>query len=280
MNTKIQIVSFSHKGNRPNQEDCLCSGLVFDKEPLYYAVVCDGIGGHKNGEIASKLVCDSFSRSFKSVKNEGYVDLVAIFNNALAYAYEQLESYDEGGLSIKRMGTTLTCVLLYKNKGLCAHIGDSRIYHIRNTFFRSKILYKSLDHSLVNELIALGKLKPEDANSHPERHRITRAIQAYNRVNATIHSCDNVKPGDYFFLCTDGVLEQLTDSKLCEILHAKTKDAKLKLREIEKECYAKTQDNFSSCLIQIPEYSIMQRIKYLSLLLQKIKMDSDSGGNQ
>lgn len=280
MSSKIQIVSFSHKGNRPNQEDCLCFGSVCDKEPLYYAVVCDGIGGHSNGEIASKLVCDSFSRSFKSVKNEGHVDLEAIFNNALAYAYDQLESYDEDGLSIKRMGTTLTCVLIYKKKALCAHIGDSRIYHIQNSFFGSKILYKSFDHSLVNELISLGKLRPEEANTHPGRQRITRAMQAHNRVNATIHSCDNVKPGDYFFLCTDGVLEQLTDSKLCEILHAKTKDAKLKLREIEKECYAKTQDNFSSCLIQIPEYSIMQRIKYLSLLLQKIKMDSDSGGNQ
>ncbi|MBR4856969.1 MAG: serine/threonine-protein phosphatase [Bacteroidaceae bacterium] len=269
MNTKIQIVSFSHKGNRPNQEDCLCSGLVFDKEPLYYAVVCDGLGGHSNGEIASSLVCESFSRSIENVENEGPVDLVAIFNNALAYAYEQLETYDEGGLSIKRMGTTLTCVLLYKKKALCAHIGDSRIYHIRNTFFRSKILYKSLDHSLVNELIALGKLKPEDVHSHPGRHRITRAMQAYNRVNATIHLCDNVKPGDYFFLCTDGVLEQLTDLILCGILHAKKKGVKLKLREIEKVCYSKTQDNFSSCLIQIPEYSIMQRIKYLSLLLQR-----------
>lgn len=280
MKNEIDIATFSHKGNKPNQEDCICYGSVCGSEPLYYVVVCDGLGGHSNGEIASSLVCESFSRSIENVENEGPVDLVAIFNNALAYAYEQLESYDEGGLSIKRMGTTLTCVLLYKKKALCAHIGDSRIYHIRNTFFRSKILYKSLDHSLVNELIALGKLNPEDANSHPGRHRITRAMQAYNRVNATIHLCDNVKSGDYFFLCTDGVLEQLTDSILCGILHAKKKGVKLKLREIEKVCYAKTQDNFSSCLIQIPEYSIMQRIKYLSLLLQKIKMDSDSGGNQ
>lgn len=270
MKNEIDIATFSHKGNKPNQEDCICYGSVCGSEPLYYVVVCDGLGGHSNGEIASSLVCESFSRSIENVENEGPVDLVAIFNNALAYAYEQLESYDEGGLSIKRMGTTLTCVLLYKKKALCAHIGDSRIYHIRNTFFRSKILYKSLDHSLVNELIALGKLNPEDANSHPGRHRITRAMQAYNRVNATIHLCDNVKSGDYFFLCTDGVLEQLTDSILCGILHAKKKGVKLKLREIEKVCYAKTQDNFSSCLIQIPEYSIMQRIKYLSLLLQKI----------
>ena len=280
MKNEIDIATFSHKGNKPNQEDCICYGSVCGSEPLYYVVVCDGLGGHSNGEIASSLVCESFSRSIENVENEGPVDLVAIFNNALAYAYEQLESYDEGGLSIKRMGTTLTCVMLHKKKALCAHIGDSRIYHIRNTFFRSKILYKSLDHSLVNELIALGKLNPEDANSHPGRHRITRAMQAYNRVNATIHLCDNVKSGDYFFLCTDGVLEQLTDSILCGILHAKKKSVKLKLREIEKVCYAKTQDNFSSCLIQIPEYSIMQRIKYLSLLLQKIKMDSDSGGNQ
>ena len=269
MDLKVQIAAFSHKGNKTNQEDCISYGSVWNNESLHYVVVCDGLGGHSNGEIASSLVCESFSQSIKCVKNEGHVDLVAIFNDALAYAYDQLESYDDDGQSIKRMGTTLTCVLLYKNHVLCAHIGDSRIYHIRNTFFGSKIIYKSLDHSLVNELIALGKLKPEDAHSHPGRHRITRAMQAYNRVNATIHLCDNVKPGDYFFLCTDGVLEQLTDLILCGILHAKKKGVKLKLREIEKVCYSKTQDNFSSCLIQIPEYSILQRIKYLSLLLQR-----------
>lgn len=252
MKNEIDIATFSHKGNKPNQEDCICYGSVCVSEPLYYVVVCDGLGGHSNGEIASSLVCESFSRSIENVENEGPVDLVAIFNNALAYAYEQLESYDEGGLSIKRMGTTLTCVLLYKKKALCAHIGDSRIYHIRNTFFRSKILYKSLDHSLVNELIALGKLKPEDANSHPERHRITRAIQAYNRVNATIHLCDNVNPGDYFFLCTDGVLEQLTDILLCDILRKNKKNAvHSALNEIEKLCENRTNDNHSCCLFQI-----------------------------
>jgi protein phosphatase len=252
MKNEIDIATFSHKGNKPNQEDCICYGSVCGSEPLYYVVVCDGLGGHSNGEIASSLVCESFSRSIENVENEGPVDLVAIFNNALAYAYEQLESYDEDGLSIKRMGTTLTCVLLYKKKALCAHIGDSRIYHIRNTFFRSKILYKSLDHSLVNELIALGKLKPEDANSHPERHRITRAIQAYNRVNATIHLCDNVKPGDYFFLCTDGVLEQLTDILLCDILRKNKKNAvHSALNEIEKLCENRTNDNHSCCLFQI-----------------------------
>lgn len=252
MKNEIDIATFSHKGNKPNQEDCICYGSVCRSEPLYYVVVCDGLGGHSNGEIASSLVCESFSRSIENVENEGSVDLVAIFNKALVYAYEQLESYDEGGLSIKRMGTTLTCVLLYKKKALCAHIGDSRIYHIRNTFFRSKILYKSLDHSLVNELIALGKLNPEDANSHPERHRITRAMQAYNRVNATIHLCDNVKPGDYFFLCTDGVLEQLTDSLLCDISRKNKKNpVHSALNEIEKLCKNRTNDNHSCCLLQI-----------------------------
>ena len=248
-------------------------------------VLCDGMGGHENGEVASETVSQALGKYLDNLL-KGYSSLTAnMFREALTYAYDELDKRDTGGF--KKMGTTMTCLCLHNEGYLVAHIGDSRIYHIRPSLTdaekgRQGIIYQSSDHSLVNDLLRAGELTEEEAQNFPQKNIITRAMQPNleRRHKADIYSFTDIKAGDYFFLCTDGVLEQLTDSKLCEILHAKTKDAKLKLREIEKECYAKTQDNFSSCLIQIPEYSIMQRIKYLSLLLQKIKMDSDSGGNQ
>ena len=88
MKNEIDIATFSHKGNKPNQEDCICYGSVCVSEPLYYVVVCDGLGGHSNGEIASSLVCESFSRSIENVENEvKYLITLKKENECLEFEY-------------------------------------------------------------------------------------------------------------------------------------------------------------------------------------------------
>ena len=141
-----------------------------------------------------------------------------LFKQALEYAYNELDKKDTGGL--KKMGTTMTCLYLHKKGYLVAHIGDSRIYHIRPN---TGIVYQSSDHSLVNDLLRAGELTEEEAINFPQKNVITRAMQPNleRRHKADVFSFSDIKKGDYFFLCCDGVLEQLTNDHLCEILSDK-----------------------------------------------------------
>lgn len=113
-------------------------------------------------------------------------------------------------------------------------------------------MYQSADHSLVNALLYSGQITPEDAKDYPRKNVITRALQPHSskRFKAETHILHDVKDGDYFFLCCDGVLEQLTNDKLVEILSTKNSDAE-KIHLIESESLGKTKDNFTAYLIPI-----------------------------
>ena len=133
-----------------------------------------------------------------------------------------------------------------------AHIGDSRIYHVRPN---TGIVYQSSDHSLVNDLLRAGELTEEEAVNFPQKNVITRAMQPNQerRHRADVFSFKDIKGGDYFFLCCDGVLEQLTNDKLCEILSGKNFSDTQKLEAIKQVCDGKTKDNYTCYLIPIDQ---------------------------
>jgi hypothetical protein len=177
-----------------------------------------------------------------------------VFRQALEQAYEQLDEKDAAPDDGKKMGTTLTFLYLNRRGVLMAHIGDSRIYHLRRENGTVTILYKSHDHSLVNDLLRADIITPEEAAHHPKRNVITRAMQPHqaSRSKADIRQTDDVKAGDYFFLCSDGILEQISDSTLCYILAKETGD-KAKIGEIHRACRGRSKDNFSAYLIPVAE---------------------------
>ena len=146
------------------------------------------------------------------------------------------------------MATTLTCVCFHKDGILAAHMGDSRIYHVRPNV---GILYRSADHSLVQALLQAGELTPEEAKTFPRKNVITKAIQPHSaHLSAEVQNITDVKSGDFLFLCCDGVLENLTDERLTEVLSMTCSDAE-KLKLIEAESIDKTRDNYTAYLIPI-----------------------------
>ena len=168
---------------------------------------------------------------------------------AVSLAYDELEKIDlkdaDGKVS---MATTLACICIHKNGILASHIGDSRIYHIRPDY---GLLYQSADHSLVNALLQAGELTIEEVPNFPRKNVITRAIQPNRkRAKVEVHQLTDVQSGDYLFLCCDGVLEQLSNERLVEILSMKISD-KEKLSLLEQESLDKTKDNFTAYLIPI-----------------------------
>ena len=227
-------------------------GDIISPKPL--SLVCDGVGGHENGEVASSAVCESFAATLEGVNPENFDKNV--FEDALKRAYDALDEKNAStSLSSKKMGTTLAFLHLNHRQALMAHIGDSRVYHIRKEETgETSILYKSSDHSFVNELVQCGIITEEEAAKHPRRNVITRVMQPNleKRYCADIHITGNVASGDRFFLCTDGVLESVSDTQLCQIISENTNDEAM-LKAIDELCQEHSRDNFSACLVSVIE---------------------------
>lgn len=245
-----QPLTFSEIGRKDNQEDCIYPKYDEVSNRSSFFILCDGMGGHDNGEVASATICNALGRYFESHIPENGIMTIDIFNQALTFAYDELDKQDTG--SVRKMGTTMTCLYLHKNGYLVAHIGDSRIYHVRP---QSGIVYQSSDHSLVNDLLRAGELTEEEAKVFPQKNVITRAMQPHleRRHKADVFSFSDIQEGDYFFMCSDGVLEQLTNDKLCEILSNKKLTDVDKLEAIKQVCEGKTKDNYTCYLIPIDD---------------------------
>jgi serine/threonine protein phosphatase PrpC len=176
-----------------------------------------------------------------------------LLNEALTKAYRALDEQDNGAL--RKMGTTFTFIGLHAGGCLAAHIGDSRIYQIRPG---KGLLYQSADHSLVNDLLKTGEITVEEAIGHPQKSVLTRVMQPCleQPYKAEMHQLYDIQSGDYFFLCSDGVLEQLTNEQLLSILSDATLSDKEKVEKLEAVSRGKTKDNYTAYLIPIDQVEL------------------------
>lgn len=229
-------------GRRFTQEDALTQ---WDHRLF---VLCDGIGGHDKGEVASQTVSQALEQWFQA-----NIDPEAPFTDqqlkeALAYAYEALDHYKED--TPKQMCTTLTLLYIGTNGVTAAHIGDSRIYHIRP---EAGVLYQSRDHSVVFDLLQAGKITLKEMATHPQQNIVTRAMTpgADKRSQPDIIHITDVQAGDYFFLCSDGMLEQMDNDELVSLLTYKRSDAEK--REQLMAITSTNTDNHSAWIIHVKE---------------------------
>lgn len=234
-------------GQRDNQEDSIfpAFGKATDDDRLF--ILCDGMGGHEHGEVASQTVCKAMSDTILSLSKQSFTDDDLL--DALQTAYRQLDCLDNSHL--RKMGTTL-CLLYFHQGGLtAAHIGDSRIYHIRPK--ENRILYQSRDHSLVYDLYQAGEISYEEMRTSPQKNIITRAIQPgeENRVRPAIVHIADIQPGDFFYICSDGMLEQMDNDELCRLLSTDGSDEKKRMQLIAAT--SDNKDNHSTYLIHIKE---------------------------
>lgn len=213
MKYKVKVYSILEFGQRkdssgrPHQEDCLYPAPGYLSAGDRTFILCDGMGGHDAGEVASATVCGTIG---KALAADGRNFTPEDFPAALDAAFNALDAKDTH--AEKKMGTTLALLRLYGEGAFIAHIGDSRVYHIRpgKTGKDTEILHETSDHSLVNELIKAGELTREEARNSKQKNIITRAMQPNldSRPKADTYTTSDVRPGDYFYLCSDGMLEQ------------------------------------------------------------------------
>ncbi len=251
----IEVRDIWEIGQRANQEDSLYPAYKEAKDSDRMFIVCDGMGGHESGEVASATVCEAMSRYIM----ENCPDAEGEFTDdnlreAITAAFDALDGKDNNESGKKKMGTTMTFLKLHNKGCTIAHIGDSRIYHVRpgKTAEETRILFQSRDHSLVNDLIKVGELTPEEAKTSNIRNIITRALQPHMeyRPKAEIHYTHDIRPGDYFMLCSDGILEEFEDEHIQYYFSEEGGDIDSKVEKIIADT-ENNRDNHTAFLIHI-----------------------------
>lgn len=242
---KIELyppLSIHEIGQRDNQEDVIAQW----NNRLF--VLCDGMGGHEKGEVASQTVCQSLVTWFEQNVNPDDPFTDDQLHEAIDYAYLQLDQYADG--NPRQMGTTLTLLYIHKLGVTAAHMGDSRIYHIRPN---TGILYQSRDHSLVFDLFQAGEITYEGMATYPQKNIVTRAMipGEDNRMHPDIIHISDIQSGDYFYMCSDGMLEKISDDELVSILSSDMSD-EIKHQQIIAATI-QNQDNHSAWLIQVKD---------------------------
>lgn len=186
---------------RQNNEDA-----AFIGEGLY--VLCDGMGGHEGGEVASNLAVDTLSSALAQ-KEPSVGPMIA----SILKANETICKRSIAEPALRGMGTTLTAMWVSDDQVLIAQVGDSRCYLLRGGVFRQC----THDHSMVADLVRAGQITPEEARVHPQKNLVTRALGTDLRVDPDIFEIMR-QPGDRWLLCSDGLTDQVTDTEIATIL--------------------------------------------------------------
>ena len=200
---------------RPMNEDGYYISEYSREFEALYAIVADGMGGHKAGEIASSMaleqVSETVNRGFRG--DMSVSEIKSLLVSAIKHANQSIYEKSQAESSYGGMGTTLTLCFISGEQAVVAHVGDSRAYMFR----KNKLHQITTDHSLVNELVKNGQITPEEAANHPQKNVITRALGTDSGVEIDLYEF-KLRPDDMLLLCSDGLSNMLSDSELLEHL--------------------------------------------------------------
>ncbi|MCZ6463305.1 MAG: Stp1/IreP family PP2C-type Ser/Thr phosphatase [Proteobacteria bacterium] len=207
--TQVEVAERSDVGQvRKANQDAVAEVRAAQPE-IRALIVADGMGGHRGGEVASRLAVETLTQKLETGAAAPEEALRVGFETANARVYEA------GGRdpALLGMGTTLVCLLLDASGGAwVGHVGDSRAYRLRD----GRLELLTDDHSVVGELLRAGRISSEEARVHPQRNELLRAIGTQPTVLMDVQSVE-VRAGDRFLLCSDGLTSMVPDSEIAEI---------------------------------------------------------------
>jgi protein phosphatase len=202
---------------RDHNEDCvsLLRELADGRPDRTLVIVADGMGGHNAGEVASALAVRLVEAAYPEMRIQPAENLKHALEHANAAIHKQALDHEE----MRGMGTTCTALLLQDGYGYSAHVGDSRLYLIRNR----EIYLMSEDHSAVMELVTAGALTLEQARQHPDKNVITRSLGGKEHVEVSTwpHPL-HLLADDRFLLCSDGMYDQIEDEEICWLVSSQS----------------------------------------------------------
>lgn len=185
---------------------------AFNGRGLY--ILCDGMGGHLAGDVAANLAVQILSEALQE-----HEPSIGLLLSSIQKANEAIYQKSITEKQCRGMGTTLTVLWTMDDQALIAQIGDSRAYLLRGGVLRQC----THDHSMVAELVRIGKLTAAEARVHPQKNLVTRALGTDPRAEADIFEITR-HPGDRWLLCSDGLTDQVTDEEIAQIMSAHPAD--------------------------------------------------------
>jgi len=222
--------------------------VSYPNENIQVFLLADGMGGYNGGEIASKLavttaksyILTNYEKTEKDKK--GLTELVRS-----ASQYANMIVYDKaketGNENLRQMGTTLDICLIYQNKLYFAHVGDSRIYRLRKGYFRQL----TKDDSYVQQLVDEGKITEEEAETHPEKNMLMKALGVSPYVEVDAEDRGFMKD-DVILMCSDGLTNMVDDSEIAQIIKENPTDATKLLVQRANDMGGK--DNITAIIIR------------------------------
>lgn len=240
------ICCIHETGGRGHQEDSYSPDQTHLSPDSRAFCVCDGMGGHSNGEIASRIISETMVADYPLFMEPepSESNLLALFRNA-RYLLEQDEHAHEG----KRvMGTTLTFVGFTKKGLYVAHLGDSVIYVLRPGRV-TRLLYRSEDHSQTYRMIKNGQITPIQGLFNTQRNIMDKAVMPFTLHDPDIRLLTDLQAGDYIMLCTDGITENLTD-EMVRFIFAPYRTTDEIEQLLRAHCQLST-DNYTALIIPV-----------------------------
>ncbi|MCH7903897.1 MAG: Stp1/IreP family PP2C-type Ser/Thr phosphatase [Armatimonadetes bacterium] len=187
----------------PSTDDEIAArGMIF--------IVCDGMGGHEAGQIASEMACKTFIEVYRNHPSEDPSEAAL---SAVHAANRYVLDVARAVPSRKGMGCTLSALMIVQDRAIIAQVGDSRVYRLRD----GELSQITTDHTWVEETVASEMMSREEAEKSPYRHVLTRAIGTEQDVKADVFD-EIVEPGDVYLLCSDGLTNHVCNETIAEQL--------------------------------------------------------------
>ncbi|MDE6723625.1 MAG: Stp1/IreP family PP2C-type Ser/Thr phosphatase [Eubacterium sp.] len=205
----MKIVAKTDKGIvRSSNQDAYAVGEFPDE--VAWAIVCDGMGGHAGGNIASalavKVVSDKINASYRENMRDSSIR--NMLDSALTAANMEVYDMAEADPELRGMGTTVVCAIVKNGYAFIAHAGDSRAY-----IYDGELKQITTDHSYVQTLVDIGKITKEEAEHHPNKNKITRAIGAEKMIDIDFDEVE-LHDEDVLILCTDGLSNYVSSDEM------------------------------------------------------------------
>lgn len=241
---RMEYVSKTIKGKRETNED---RTMVKETDQGSLYLIADGMGGHDNGVLASKIACDTLMEKldFSLVREDSFEE----YFKSLITAVGKEIYYNSEQKSEKRMGTTLTFLVIREGKAYMGHVGDTRVYRIEN----NELIQLTKDHSKIQQLLDRGEILEKDIDSHPLKNIIYSAVGYEETVKEIFTYKEDILPGRAYLLVSDGITRVLSHNEMLKEIK-ESKNLKESIQNMIKLAEKHGEDNATALGVEIKEY--------------------------
>ena len=270
-NAHLHVAALTHPGmaGKANEDRLAVSSYrISENDPTrsVFAIVSDGVGGHRAGEVAAEMAVENISHL---VAQSAASQPVQILDNAIQVTSDAIVSNGKDDTQRLGMGTTCACAWVIGDQLFTASVGDSRIYLLRN----AGLMQLTVDHTWVQEAVERGILDPKDARNHPNVHVIRRYLgssktpQADIRLRLAANETDTqsrsnqglrLHPGDLLLLCTDGLTDVLKDEEIIQAVRGQELPPAVQAL-VDLACAHNSKDNITVVLLLVPWQTILKK---------------------